>query len=233
MEQVKSGQSEQKVVGELLRKGSAGLNLEIEDRAFRLLDNYYQQLLRWSKKINLIGKKQTPEDIIENHFLDSLILLPYLQKKKCTLVDIGTGAGFPGLVCKTALPELRLTLVEPRLKRVSFLRHITRTLNFQGVTILADRVEDIAPEQLSCSHITSRAVAEIEQFILMIESVVAEGVDVLCMKGPKWKDELEQAQPTLKSLRIFLVRADQFNLPFSGAERAVLTFRREVAAGTG
>lgn len=230
---MKSGQKEQRLVAELLRKGSVRLGLHIDNRACRQLEKYYRELLRWSRKVNLIGKKQSAEIIIENHFLDSLVLLPYLQEEKCTLVDIGTGAGFPGLVCKTALPELRLTLVEPRLKRVSFLRHLVRTLNLEGITILPDRVEDIAPDKLSCSHITSRAVADIEQFVLMIEGRVKDEVDILCMKGPKWQEELEQAQPTLKNLDIFLTRADQFTLPFSGAERAVLTFRRGVAGDTG
>ncbi len=216
-------------IGELLRKGCSILALEVADEAIILLERYFQELQHWSRKINLVGKKQSPQLIVENHFLDSLILLPYLRETGCVLVDVGSGAGFPGLVCKTALPELQLNLVEPRLKRVSFLRHIVRNLGLENVEIFPDRLENITSESLHCTHITSRAVAEIEQFVEMVDPYVDDETEILCMKGPKWKEELDLAMPTLEMRRFSLVGVDEFSLPFNKAGRAVLTFRRKSA----
>ena len=216
-------------IGELLRKGCSILELEVAEQTVDLLEQYCQELLRWSRKINLVGKKQSPRRIIENHFLDSLILLPYLRKNGCVLVDVGSGAGFPGLVCKTALPKLQVNLVEPRLKRVSFLRHIIRSLKLKNVEVFPDRLENIASKSLVCTHITSRAVAEIEQFVEMVEPYIANETEILCMKGPKWKEEFDRAKPTLERLGIALVGVDEFSLPYSQAERAVLTFRSKLA----
>jgi 16S rRNA (guanine527-N7)-methyltransferase len=108
-----------------------------------------------------------PQQIIENHFIDSLTILPLLHGADVHLLDIGSGAGFPGLVCKAARPELLVTLVEPRLKRASFLGHIVRTLGLDGVTILTCRIEDEVqlPSDTVFSHITGRAITEVGPFL--------------------------------------------------------------------
>ncbi|MBM9604642.1 16S rRNA (guanine(527)-N(7))-methyltransferase RsmG [Desulfopila inferna] len=212
----------------LLQQGSSLLQLNIDDDALQKLEQYAGELLRWNKKINLIAKKQDAHHIVENHFLDSLILLPYLSRDGSSLIDVGSGAGFPGLACKAALPDLRLVLVEPRLKRVSFLRHIIRTLRLENVEVLADRLEDVDPQRLSCSHISSRAVAEIGGFIEMVAGITGENTEILCMKGPKWREELDRASAVLHRFGIILSQVNEFTLPFSGASRAVLSFRKDI-----
>lgn len=210
----------------LLTEGCQHLNLSIDSDAFQLLAIYFTELQHWNRKVNLIAKKTSARVIVENHFLDSLILLPYLDKPGNSLLDVGTGAGFPGLVCKAALPDLRLILVEPRLKRVSFLRHIIRTLSLENVEVIADRIENIALEKLSCSCITSRAVAEIEDFMQMVSGLAEAETEIICMKGPKWQDELEQASTYLSQEGFVLDRVEEFVLPFSKAKRVILFFRR-------
>lgn len=212
-------------IGALLRQGCRLLQIEIDDEALARLVFYYASLLRWSKKVNLIGKKQQPRQIVENHFLDSLILLRYLQKIDTTLLDVGSGAGFPGLVCKTVLPSLGLILVEPRLKRVSFLRHIIRSLKMEGAVVRGVRLEDLDADQVSCSHITGRAVAKIGDFLSLVEGTASPESEILCMKGPRWRQELDEASAVLDSLSVTLCQVDEFTLPFSGVMRAVLTFR--------
>ena len=214
-------------IGGLLREGCAQLQLDFPDEVFLQLEKYYSELLSWSKKMNLIAKKQSGLQIIENHFIDSLILLPSLPRQDCTLVDVGSGAGFPGLVCKTGLPDMSLVVVEPRLKRVSFLRHIKRILDMKNVEVVAQRLEDVVVEKLTCSHVTGRAVAEIGPFLEMVERICSPGTRVLCMKGPKWREELEEASPSLIKTGMVLVKVDERSLPFSGAQRAVLSFSRD------
>lgn len=223
-EQKAGGRTED--VGALLQKGADALHLALGAEEIALLGRYYEELLRWSRRMNLIAKKQRPAQIVESHFLDSLLLLPSLQGSGCSLLDVGTGAGFPGLVCKAACPRLELILVEPRLKRVSFLRHILRILKFEDVAIHAERVEDLDAADLRCSHVTGRAVAEIGDFATMIAAILDRDTKVVCMKGPKWRLELKKAAPVLAGLSLSLEKIEEHRLPFSGAERAILTFRR-------
>jgi 16S rRNA (guanine527-N7)-methyltransferase len=212
-----------------LQQGCKALDLpELDNETFDRLYIYFKELKRWSKKINLIARKATDNDILEKHFLDSLTLLPLLTGDQAHLLDIGTGAGFPGLVCKAAKPELELTLVEPRQKRVAFLSHITRTLELKNVFILDCRVEDEARlvSDGSFTHITSRAVNEVRLFLDMSSRFMKNGVQVICMKGPKWQEELsiwEQNQ----NFRQYTMRFHkEYRLPQSQVERHLLVFEQ-------
>ena len=191
---------------------------------------YFHELKKWSRKINLIARKANDQEILEKHFLDSLSLVPFLEKEGTHLLDIGTGAGFPGLVCKAVLPQLTLTLVEPRLKRVSFLRHVTRTLACTDVVVLDCRAEDeeMLPSTDGYTHISSRAVSDITLFLDMSGRFMVPGVQVLCMKGPKWKEELQDWQQQTRDEAIQLVRHEQYSLPHSAGSRHLLFFEKTI-----
>jgi len=190
------------------------------------LSLYFHELKKWSRKVNLIAKSASDEQIVENHFLDSLTILPLLNGSGLHLLDIGTGAGFPALVCKAALPELLVTLVEPRAKRVSFLGHIVRTLELEEVRILPCRVEDEVrlPSAMQFSHITARAVTELGAFLPMVERFSSTSPQLLCMKGPKWREEVSAASKTLAHSDFSLKRVVESLLPFSKAKRTILIF---------
>lgn len=209
-----------------LVSGVTGLGLTLPPEAVERLALYFRELVKWSKKVNLIAKGTDGGQIIENHFVDSLTLLPLLEGVGVHLLDIGSGAGFPGLACKVARPELLVTLVEPRLKRASFLGHIVRTLGLEGVTILTCRVEDAAqlPSDSTFSHITGRAITEIGAFLQMVERFAPTGARVICMKGPKWRDELEAAAEIVSRSTYRLSQVVDHVLPFSGAKRSLLLF---------
>jgi 16S rRNA (guanine527-N7)-methyltransferase len=211
---------------DLLQAGLASLGIDAPAGSGERLARYFGELKKWSRRINLIAKGTADQQIIENHFLDSLTLLPLLTGAAPHLLDIGSGAGFPGLVCKAARPELIVTLVEPRAKRVSFLSHMVRTLGLTGVTILACRVEDEAqlPSAMAFTHITSRAVAEIGPFLKMVERFAPAGPRVICMKGPKWQEELTAAAAILASSPYRLTEVVEHVLPESGARRSLLVF---------
>ena len=210
----------------VLEQGCRHLQLDVEDGAISRLAVYYEELVRWSRKTNLIGKQQGGRQIVENHFLDSLLLLALLQEQESSLVDVGTGAGFPGLVCKAAWPELPVSLVEPRRKRVSFLRHIIRRLRLEKVSVLPCRIEELEPGELRCSHITSRAVAEIGAFVGMVGHSIPDDTKIICMKGPGWRTEMEQATALLEVEGYGLAGFKEYVLPFSGARRAVIALCR-------
>jgi 16S rRNA (guanine527-N7)-methyltransferase len=212
----------------LLKGGCERLGIELERAAVDRLFIYCEELKRWSRKINLIAKETSDEQIIENHFLDSLTLLPLLMDcGQVHLLDVGTGAGFPGLVCKAARPEITLTLVEPRLKRVSFLRHIVRTLQLNDVSVRACRIEDeeCLPSAVPFTHITSRAVTDVDAFLGMVGRFAPSGPAIICMKGPKWQQELAVIADEIQAGAVGLVKTVQLRLPFFGAERCLLVLK--------
>ncbi len=214
-----------------LRKGIAqlgpDLDLAVTKEAEERLFLYFRELTVWRHGMNLIAKQMDDEEIIEKHFLDSLVITALLKEEPCHLLDIGTGAGFPGLVVKAACPEVEVTLVEPRAKRVTFLRHVVMTLGLQDITIAGCRVEDEKqlPAAAGYTHVTSRAVTNIGDFLRMVGRFTEQGATVLCMKGPRWQEELDDAA------RQGLLAGYQKNktlrcrLPCSGAERVVLVLR--------
>lgn len=209
-----------------LAAGLEKLEIGISSDALDRLNLYFLELTKWSRKVNLIAKSATNEQIIENHFLDSLTIAPILKEKGTHLLDIGTGAGFPALVCKAAFPELAVTLVEPRSKRVSFLGHIARSLGLKGVKLQCCRVEDQdqLPSDMGYTHITARAVTDIGSFVKMVERFAPGCPQLICMKGPRWKNELKEASQILERSLYKLDRIIECSLPFSGAERAILLF---------
>jgi len=215
----------------LFTSGAEKLGLELNDKAVDDLLIYLSELIRWGKKMNLVGRTMIVEQIIENHFLDSLTLLSLLDTEPVHLLDVGSGAGFPGLVCKTVNKDMGLTIVEPRLKRVSFMRHIVRTLKLATVDIIAGRIEDNEDQDLMAakmmfSHITGRAVTELSDFLRLVAEFVHPGVQVICMKGPKWQQELDRAEDIIREKSLTLTQKVHLLLPFSQAERTLLVFKR-------
>jgi 16S rRNA (guanine527-N7)-methyltransferase len=167
---------------ELLIRGALALGLQLEEEAQEKLFVYFQELCKWRRRVNLIARETPEPQIIENHFLDSLTLVPLLNQPGAHLLDVGTGAGFPGLVLACALPAVRFTLVEPRQKRVSFLRHVIRTLGLEHVEVVQDRIEAHSnPWQGRFTHITSRAVAEPTTFLPLIAPLVTPETRILLM----------------------------------------------------
>ncbi len=205
-----------------LADGCKSLHLDINDHALQQLEVYFTELKKWSKKVNLIAKETEDRQILENHFLDSLVLLSELDEG-AVLVDIGTGGGFPGLVCKVARPEMKLYLVEPRLKRVSFLNHLIRTLSLEDVVVKCNRIEDETNffETERVSHVTCRAVADIAGFLEMT-SHFKRSVKRVCLKGPKWREEFQAAGDIMAEHGLWLERVSEYQLPVSRAERAII-----------
>ena len=193
------------------------MGLDIDETGGTLVLAYLAELLKWRRKVNLIARDTPEPQVVENHFLDSLSLLPLIQGHRAHLLDVGTGAGFPGLVLACVRPDIRFTLVEPRQKRVSFLRHVVRTLGLDNTEVVADRIEPHLQEWRGrFTHITCRAVAEPGLFLPLIRDLVDPQVRVLLMLAH------EQALAGIDSLDggFWKLREQhRLNLPFSGAPR--------------
>ncbi len=127
-----------------LEQSAKILGIVLSARQLEQFDVYQQELLRWNAKINLISEKSA-QDIISRHFLDSLTALKFIGSGNIRLIDIGCGAGFPGIPLKIASPALQLYLLETNRKKVSFLKHIIRVLNLPDTVVLHERVENLLP----------------------------------------------------------------------------------------
>ena len=205
---------------DLLVRGGAQLGLAMDVAGVERLLVYLAELMKWSRRVNLIARDTPEAQVVETHFLDSLTLLPFLDGAgEVHLLDVGSGAGFPGLALACVRPDARFTLCEPRQKRVSFLRHVVRTLGLANVEVVADRVEAQASAwQGRFTHITSRAVAEPAAFLPLVRPLVTPATRVLLMlaraEGLAGIDHLASGPWRIE-------RERRFVLPFSEAPRLV------------
>ena len=205
---------------DLLVRGGAQLGLAMDPAGVERLLVYLAELMKWSRRVNLVARDTPETQVVETHFLDSLTLLPFLDGAgEVHLLDVGSGAGFPGLALACVRPDARFTLCEPRQKRVSFLRHVVRTLGLANVEVVAERIEaHLADWPGRFTHITSRAVAEPAAFLPLVRPLVTPATRVLLMlaraEGLAGIDRLVSGP--------WRVDAEhRFVLPFSGAPRLV------------
>lgn len=173
-------------------------NISISEHQLEQLSRYAQLLQEWNEKINLTAITGL-EDIFIKHFYDSLLIAPYCYEAK-TLCDVGSGAGFPGLVLKIVLPDLNITLVEPTLKRVNFLNLIISELNLKNIVVLNKRMEDCAELKESFDIVTARAVAALPVLSELCLPFVRVNGFFIAMKGSSGEEELEVSKNALKVL---------------------------------
>ncbi len=174
---------------------------------------YWSELKRWNSRLNLTSIR-ADQEIIVKHFLDSLSVLQYFDiKPGDTVIDIGTGAGFPGLPIKIYIPDIKLVLVEPSLKKVSFLRFLVSQLNrshqsdtpnaWENPRIVSQRAEECATND---QHITAydwvltRYVASIEDSAVYCLPLLKSDGMWVAYKSPDVQHEIQQATPKLQSL---------------------------------
>jgi len=151
------------------------------------IGRYKEHLFKWNKIHNLTGAKN--EVVIDAFIYDAVYPVGFLPKVD-TLMDIGTGAGFPGLILAMALPHTQVTLVEPLQKRASFLQFIKADLKLQNVTVKSCRVEDL--DAGSFDLITSRAVTDTTMLLELSHSHIKKGTQILFYKGEQVFDEVDE-----------------------------------------
>jgi 16S rRNA (guanine527-N7)-methyltransferase len=203
----------------LLEEGAGAIGLRLGRDQVALLARHVDLLLRWNKSINLTAITD-PAEVIEKHVVDSLALAPLVPSG--TLLDAGTGAGFPGIPLRIARSELEVVLVDSVQKKVAFLKSALAELRLSGARAMAVRLRgDPAAEHLPRVHsAVARALAEPRTWLALAEPYVLPGGFAFCMLGPS--DEVPAAQGHL-----VLQRELGYRLPFSRAERRVAIFQRK------
>ncbi len=179
-------------IEQLLEEGARRLGVDISPEALRGLCLYIGELERWTERINLTALRGQKE-IATRLVLHSLVLAGFIRGR--SLMDIGTGAGVPGLVLKIALPELEVVLVESVEKKCHFLRHMVRTLGLKEVVVENRRAEDPALVEkyrgrMDC--VVARALSGFKEFSELAGPFVRKGGLILNLRSPKEKEELEE-----------------------------------------
>jgi len=139
------------------------LNIEISNNQIELFDRYYELLICWNNKFNLTSITDK-EDVIVKHFVDSTALLKYVDLSGCTLLDVGSGAGFPGIPLKIMCNSCSVVLLDSLNKRIGFLNEVIKDLGLSGINAVHGRAEDLARDQAyreKFDYVTSRAVASL------------------------------------------------------------------------
>ena len=203
----------------------AALGIALTGPMLDALDQYAEILVEYNQKVNLTAITD-PEGIEDKHFADSL-LLANLPETAGKLVDVGTGAGFPGVVAKFFKPELQLTLMEPTGKRVEFLKYVCAQLGLSGVEFAKERAEEAARkvwrEQFDVA--TARGVAALPMLSEYCLPLVKVGGVFLAMKGPGAAEELAESGAALKKLGGKGSGVAEFHLP-GGDVRNIIRIKK-------
>ncbi len=207
-----------------------GLSLAGQPEALSRLSLYFHELKKWNRKINLVARSLDDRQVLEKHFLDSLTLLallPAATREQETVLDVGTGGGFPGMVLKAACPGLAVTLVEPRGNRFFFLKHISRVLDAKRVNLLQIRLEEgsrakeLAGQRFSL--ITSRAFTDMCDFIKLAAPYLRKGGRIVLMKGPGAEIELRDFDRKGRGEGFVVKETHRLYLPYSKGERLLIS----------
>ena len=189
---------------------------------------YMKLLIEWNEKINLTAITE-PDEIILKHFIDSITILKEI-KNDARIVDVGTGAGFPGIPLSIMNPTLKITLVDSLNKRLIFLQEVVKKLKLENIEIVHARAEELGQNKKyreSFDVATSRAVANLSTLSEYLIPLVKINGKVISMKAGDTQDEIDGAKKAIKVLGGKIEKVDEFNLPQTDIRRTIILIKKE------
>jgi len=211
----------------LLIKGVRKLGLSLTAEQVSSFKKYLREIKIWGARFNLVSRKDDREIILKD-FLDSLTVLKYLSQE-ASLVDLGSGAGFPGIPLKIVRPDLGVVLLESKQKKVYFLKNIIRILGLEGVEAhlsLEGRIRVESPLGLF-DYVISRAFGPLLKFSAKALPLIKPGGVLIAMKGKKGEEDLQRNLLALEKMGLKKAFLDHFPLPFLGHERILIGLKKE------
>ena len=208
---------------ETLVAGLPALKLSLPEDRIDRLTAFGEAVIRQNEVMNLTAITE-PKQVAKLHLLDSLSLLSLEDLSGKTMIDVGCGAGFPGVPTKIACPEVKLTLLDSLGKRMNWLSEILPTLGVEARCVTARAEEYVADRRESYDVATSRAVARLNILLELTAPYVKVGGKVLAMKGSAAREELEEAKNAIRQLGLKLEKVHKF--PIDGADHCVLVLRK-------
>ena len=173
-------------------------NITLTENQLKMFDVYAEYLKEYNEKINLTAITEY-EDVLEKHFYDSLLLID--RNIDGTFVDVGTGAGFPGVVIKIALPKLKVILIEPIKKRCVFLESLIEKLGLKDITVINERAEDYSlKNREKYDYVTARAVSNLNALIEVCGAMVKKDGYFIALRGKDGIEEIQNASNAIKQM---------------------------------
>ena len=214
---------------ELLKAGAASIGVELTDQQIEQFIKYYEILVEWNSFMNLTGITEY-EEVIQKHFVDSLALCKAIDVNQVnSLIDIGTGAGFPGIPLKIAYPHLEVTLLDSLQKRIKFLDEVVNQLGLEKVETIHGRAEDFAKPSMkreTYDLCVSRAVANLASLSEYCLPYVKVGGYFIPYKSGKVEEELEESKKAVFLLGGKLEEEVKFTLPDSDISRSLIKIKK-------
>lgn len=217
---------------EIFEKDLKQLHLELSKKQILQFISYYELLIDWNSRMNLTAITEF-EDVLKKHFIDSLSLISAvsdLAQKQYDLIDVGTGAGFPGIPLKIAFPNLKITLLDSLNKRIQFLNEVICKLELQDIEAVHGRAEDFAkPDQFRerFDLCVSRAVANLATLSEYCIPFVKSGGFFISYKSEKVNVELEEAKKAISVLGGSFQKNIEFLLPHSDITRNFIVIQKK------
>lgn len=212
---------------EIINKKIKYLSININNIQINRLYIFMNLLIEWNKKYNLTAILE-PEEIITKHFIDSLTICD-LIKKNSNIIDIGTGAGFPGIPVKIINEQLDITLLDSLNKRINFLENVIDELKLQNTIAIHSRAEDLGKDNKyreQFDYVTSRAVAPLNYLVEYMLPFVKIGGKCICMKGVNIEDELKQSERAVLQLGGKISIIKKIQLPETDFERNIIIIEK-------
>ncbi|MDD3453281.1 MAG: 16S rRNA (guanine(527)-N(7))-methyltransferase RsmG [Bacilli bacterium] len=203
------------------------IGIEISDFQLNQLQIYYEMIIEYNKVMNLTGITDK-EQVYLKHFYDSITLASVIDlTKEETLCDIGTGAGFPGLVLKIVFPHLKITLLDSLNKRIKFLNLVIERLDLDNIFVIHTRAEDYAINNRNKFDITTaRAVAHLSILLEYAIPMTKQKKYFIAMKA-NIEQEISEIDNALLKLNTKLITKKEFKLPMEESNRTILKFQKE------
>lgn len=200
------------------------LGIEYDNDKLLKLEKYYELLIDWNNKINLTAIVDK-EQVYLKHFYDSLTLFKIVDLNKVdSLCDLGTGAGFPGIVIKIFFPNIKITLVDALNKRINFLNEVVQKLNLNNVTLIHSRAEDYGRNYRECFDVvTARALSSLPVLLEYGVSLLKINGTLCAMRG---NDDSSDSLNAISQLNVSLEKVVHFQLPYEKSNRTLILFRK-------
>ena len=202
------------------------LGININDTQLKQLNRYYELLVEWNEKMNLTNIT-IKEDVYLKHFYDSLTIQKVIDLyEEETLCDIGTGAGFPGLVLKILFPNLKITLVDALNKRIIFLNEVIKELNLENIETVHARIEEYGTKNREkYDVVTARAVSKLNILLEYAIPLSKPQKYFISLKG-HIEEEIINAKNAMDKLDVEITKKEEFLLPIENSSRTIIMFKK-------
>lgn len=218
---------EKKIFKEIMTENLKKLNIELAEKQLEQFYEYMNILIEWNKVMNLTNITE-PIEVIQKHFVDSLTVLKHI-KETDMIIDVGTGAGFPGIPIKIAFPKTKIVLLDSLNKRIKFLNEVIAKLKINDVEAMHGRAEELAHNKIyreKYDIAIARAVAPLNVLSEYLLPFIKVNGIAICMKGSKGKEEAKNGEKAIEILGGKIKEIKEFELPNTDICRTILILEK-------